>query len=134
LNNRRFPLPARSHECDKADVFRLQRIIKCSKLGDAAEESERVRCGMVKVRETRWWHEWPFVGSFALSLPAIPILSASALHGGMDLLPRILRASDYDVLSVQATGTRRVCESKEFAQRLHEFATSRRRIWITEGD
>jgi hypothetical protein len=43
-------------------------------------------------------------------------------------------ASDYDVLSVHATGTRRRGELKEFADRLRPLAAAGRRIWITEGD
>ncbi len=43
-------------------------------------------------------------------------------------------ASDYDVLSIHATGTRRRGELQEFAHRLRAFAGPGRRIWITEGD
>ena len=42
-------------------------------------------------------------------------------------------ASDYDVLSLHVTGTRRESELKEFTGRLRSFAGPRR-IWITEGD
>jgi len=43
-------------------------------------------------------------------------------------------ASDYDILSVHATGMRREGELKAFAKRLRAFAGTRHRIWITEGD
>jgi hypothetical protein len=43
-------------------------------------------------------------------------------------------ASDYDVLSVHATGMRRQDELKDFAARLRAFAGPARRVWITEGD
>jgi hypothetical protein len=43
-------------------------------------------------------------------------------------------ASDYDVLSLHVTGTRRRSELHDFAQRVRAFAGPARPIWITEGD
>jgi hypothetical protein len=43
-------------------------------------------------------------------------------------------ATDYDILSIHPTGTKRISELKAFAERLRDFAGSTRRIWITEGD
>jgi hypothetical protein len=43
-------------------------------------------------------------------------------------------ASDYDVLSVHATGVRRRGELADFARRLQAFRRPGLRVWITEGD
>jgi hypothetical protein len=43
-------------------------------------------------------------------------------------------ATDYDVLSLHVTGTRREGELKEFAGRLRAFCRPGKRLWITEGD
>ncbi|HKI37863.1 MAG TPA: hypothetical protein VKA46_38775 [Gemmataceae bacterium] len=43
-------------------------------------------------------------------------------------------ASDYDVLSIHVTGSRREGELKDFAARLRDLAGPGRRVWITEGD
>jgi hypothetical protein len=43
-------------------------------------------------------------------------------------------ASGYDILSIHPTGARRVNELTAFAERLRDFAGTKRRIWITEGD
>jgi hypothetical protein len=43
-------------------------------------------------------------------------------------------ASDYDVLSLHVTGSRKQGELKDFARRVRDFAMPGRRIWITEGD
>jgi hypothetical protein len=42
-------------------------------------------------------------------------------------------ASEYDVLSLHVTGSRREGELKDFAERVRAFAGPRR-LWITEGD
>jgi hypothetical protein len=43
-------------------------------------------------------------------------------------------ATDYDVLSLHVTGTRRQDELRAFAERVRAFVGPDRRIWITEGD
>jgi hypothetical protein len=43
-------------------------------------------------------------------------------------------ATDYDVLSVHVTGSRKEGELRDFAARLRDFAGPDRRIWVTEGD
>jgi hypothetical protein len=43
-------------------------------------------------------------------------------------------ASDYDILSIHVTGTRRQGELQDFAKRLLAFSPPGQRIWITEGD
>jgi hypothetical protein len=43
-------------------------------------------------------------------------------------------ASDYDIVSVHVTGSRRRGELTRFAGRLRQFLGPRHRIWITEGE
>jgi hypothetical protein len=42
-------------------------------------------------------------------------------------------ATDYDILSIHVTGTRKKSDLQKFAVRLRGFVESGRRIWITEG-
>jgi hypothetical protein len=80
----------------------------------------------------------PLIRSLA---PSVPIVAGDCgvQENGHNTLDHWLAAvaagaSDYDVLSIHVTGTRRVGELKQFARRLRTFAASGRRIWITEGD
>src|SRR5262249_26690318 len=80
----------------------------------------------------------PLIRSLAPDVPivagdfGVPAKGANTL----DLWQRAVAAgaSDYDILSIHVTGTKRQADLKDFATRLRTFWGPNRRIWITEGD